>query len=59
MIGEVGHVRHVDASGRLAKVFVHGEYWDADVDGTVAEGEAVEVTAVAGLRVRVRRPGAK
>jgi membrane-bound serine protease (ClpP class) len=55
MIGEVGHVRRIDASGRQAKVFVHGEYWDADADEAVAEGDAVEVTAVDGLRVRVRR----
>lgn len=59
MIGEVGQVRRVDASGRHAKVFVHGEYWDADVDGAVAEGDAVEVTAVDGLRVRVRPHGSR
>ena len=59
MIGEVGHVRRVDASGRQAKVFVHGEYWDADVEGAVAEGDAVEVTAVDGLRVHVRRHAAR
>jgi len=56
MVGEVGEVRRVDANGRL-KVFVHGEYWEAVSDDALAIGEAVEVVAVDGLRVRVRRHG--
>lgn len=59
MIGEVGHVRRVDADGRNLKVFVHGEYWEADATDALAVGDAVEVTAVEGLRVRVRRHGAQ
>jgi membrane-bound serine protease (ClpP class) len=48
------------ASGALAldgKVFVRGEYWSASADEEIANGEAVEVTAVDGLRLRVRRAG--
>lgn len=57
MVGEVGRVRRlVDDKGR-AKVFVHGEHWDAVVEGAVAEGDEVEVTAVEGLKLRVRRIG--
>ena len=37
------------------KVFVRGEYWNADADEEIAEGEAVEVAGVKGLRIRVRR----
>ncbi len=37
------------------KVFVRGEYWDASADDAVASGQPVEVTAVEGLRLRVRR----
>jgi membrane-bound serine protease (ClpP class) len=37
------------------KVFVRGEYWSATSDDTVDLGESVEVTAVEGLRLRVRR----
>lgn len=55
MIGEIGHVRRVGADGAKVKVFVHGEYWDAIAEGPVSVGEAVEVTAVEGLRIRVRR----
>jgi membrane-bound serine protease (ClpP class) len=53
MIGEVGV-----AQQRLAPagtVVVHGEYWTADSDDVVDAGERIEVTAVNGLRLRVRR----
>jgi len=55
MIGEVGQVRRADAGGTKVKVFVHGEYWDADTAEPLNVGDAVEVTAVEGLRIRVRR----
>jgi membrane-bound serine protease (ClpP class) len=58
MVGELGQVRRVLVPGRRVKVFVHGEYWDADADEPLAEGETIEVTAVNGLRVRVRRRSA-
>jgi membrane-bound serine protease (ClpP class) len=53
MVGEMGR-----ASERLAPsgtVVVHGEYWTADSDEPVDAGERVRVTAVEGLRLRVRR----
>jgi membrane-bound serine protease (ClpP class) len=37
------------------KVFVRGEYWNASADAEVPAGEAVEITAVEGLRLRVKR----
>jgi len=37
------------------KVFVRGEYWNASADEEIASGEPVEVTAVEGLHLRVRR----
>jgi membrane-bound serine protease (ClpP class) len=36
-------------------VFVRGEFWTARAEGPVAAGERVEVIAVEGLRLRVRR----
>ena len=43
----------LDPAGR---VFVRGEYWQAMSGGeSLAEGDAVEVTAVDGMRLRVRR----
>jgi membrane-bound serine protease (ClpP class) len=53
MVGAVGVAR-----GRLApagQVLVHGEYWAAESDEIVDAGESVEVMAVDGLRLRVRR----
>ena len=53
MVGAVGVAR-----GRLAPVgpvLLRGEYWTAESDEVVDAGERVEVTAVDGLRLRVRR----
>jgi membrane-bound serine protease (ClpP class) len=45
----------VTALGPEGKVFVRGEYWNARAEEPVAENERVEVTAVEGLELRVRR----
>ena len=37
------------------KVFVRGEYWSADANEEISEGDAIEVVAVEGMRLRVRR----
>ena len=37
------------------KVFVRGEYWTAEADEEIPAGARVEVTAVEGMRLRVRR----
>lgn len=49
--------RAASALSPQGKVFVRGEYWNASADEAIASGEAVEVTAVEGLRLRVRRAG--
>ena len=36
-------------------VALRGELWSADAEGDIAQGEAVEVTEVEGMRLRVRR----
>ncbi len=36
-------------------VFVRGEHWTALADEPIAAGERVEIVAVDGLRLRVRR----
>ncbi len=54
LVGEVGVVREMRADG--ARVFVHGEHWDASCEGALDPGERVEVVRVeSGLRLRVRR----
>ena len=56
LIGETGEVRQRIVPGHTdGKVFVHGEYWNADATEALEVGERVAVTHVDGLRVRVRR----
>jgi len=53
MIGQVG-----EAESRIApegKVFVAGEYWDAESDEIIEEGEKVRVTALKGLKLKVSK----
>ncbi|HEX3002270.1 MAG TPA: nodulation protein NfeD [Methanoregula sp.] len=53
LIGESGVARTaIDPTG---KVVVHGEYWDAESDEPIREGERVTVTEVKGMRIRVKR----
>ena len=53
MIGLIGVAP--DGLAPSGSVFVRGEYWTARADQTVAPGERVEVIAVEGLRLRVRK----
>ncbi len=56
MIGLVGDARTaIDPSG---KVFIRGEFWNVTSDVPIAAGERVEVVAVEGLTLRVRRVAA-
>jgi len=53
LIGEIGEVR-----GKLepaGKVFVHGEYWNAEADAEIDVGAKVEVIGYQGMRLKVRR----
>lgn len=55
LIGEVGEVI-VDISPRgPGKIFVHGEYWNAEGDEEIRKGEKVKVVQVNGLKVKVRK----
>ena len=53
MIGAIGVAKRRLAP--VGTVLVHGEYWTAESDEVVDEGERVQVTAVDGLMLRVRR----
>lgn len=53
LLGEIGEVR--EKLNPTGKVFVHGEYWNAEGDGEVAVGERVEVVGFDGMRLKVRR----
>lgn len=51
MVGEIGEA--LTALSPSGKVFVHGEYWDADSAASVLPGTHVRVVAIEGLRLRV------
>lgn len=53
MIGLVGRAQ--EALAPEGSVFVRGEYWTAHADQPIAAGERVEVVAVEGMRLRVRK----
>ena len=53
LVGEQGNaVTDIMPDG---KVFVRGEYWDAESFERITKGEKVIVTEVEGLRVKVRK----
>ncbi len=56
MIGKVGYAK--TPLKPRGQVFVHGELWDAIIEGGEAEaGEEIVVTGIEGLRLRVKKKG--
>lgn len=55
LVGEIATAK--SDIGRAGTVFVRGEFWNAESDESIASGETVEVVAVDGLRLKVRRRG--
>jgi membrane-bound serine protease (ClpP class) len=53
LLGEIGEAR--SALAPRGKIFVHGEYWNAEADGEIALGERVEVVGVDGMTLKVKR----
>ncbi len=54
LMGEVGvAVTTIENKG---KIFIHGEYWDAESDETIREGEKVKVVEqIGGFKLRVKK----
>ena len=53
MISERGHA--VTALAPRGRVYVHGEYWDAHAEQTIAEGNEIEIVCCeANLKLLVR-----
>lgn len=52
LIGEIGEVRV--KLGPVGKIFVHGEYWNAEADAAIDVGAKVEVVGYQGMRLKVR-----
>ncbi len=53
LVGEIGEVK-VRLSPR-GKVWVHGEYWNAEGEEEIEVGERVQVSGVKGMTLKVRR----
>ena len=53
LLGLVGRAQ--TALAPEGRVFIRGEYWSARADEEISAGEAVQVSAVEGMRLRVRR----
>ena len=55
LVGEVGEVRQrIAPDSPAGRIFVHGEYWNANADRVIEVGERVEVVRVDGMRLTVR-----
>lgn len=55
LVGAVGRASGDMKAGEEGKVFVDGEYWNAVSDVDVEDGEAVRVSEVKGLHIRVSK----
>jgi membrane-bound serine protease (ClpP class) len=55
LIGEKG--KALSAIYGQGEVFVHGEIWKATSEDEIQEGDAIEVTMVDGLALKVRKVG--
>jgi membrane-bound serine protease (ClpP class) len=53
LIGEVGEVRN--ALAPAGKIFVHGEYWNAQADESIDAGAKVRVVGYDGMALKVKR----
>jgi membrane-bound serine protease (ClpP class) len=53
LLGQIGDVRA--RINPIGKVFVHGEYWNAEADDEVDVGEKVEIVGYEGMNLKVRR----
>ena len=45
----------IGVNGRLADVRVHSELWSAQYEGELREGDLVQIVAMDGLRLKVRK----
>jgi membrane-bound serine protease (ClpP class) len=55
LIGETAIAKSNFSSGKVGSVFVHGEFWDAVSEETITKNDEVEIIAVEGLRLFVKK----
>ena len=57
IVGEIGEAR--TEIGDTGSVFVHGEYWNAESDEPIPAESKIQVIAVEGMTLKVKRYGHK
>ncbi len=55
MIGEQGETKQDLLPGKVGKVFVHGEIWNAISDEIIKKSERIVVEKIKGLQLKVRK----
>lgn len=53
--GEIAIAKTSIVPGKIGRVFVHGEYWEAVSDEKIKNGDEVEIVSVERLRLKVQR----
>ena len=53
LLGEIGEVR--EQLNPIGKVFIHGEYWNAEGQGQIGVGEKVRVVGFEGMSLKVEK----
>lgn len=59
LIDEIGEVIEPIPEGGMGKVFIHGEYWNAESDEFIPKGEKVTVIEIERLKLKVKKIGGK
>ncbi len=59
LIGEMGEVIESIPEGGMGKIFIHGEYWNAESDEFIPKGEKVTVIEMKRLKLKVKKIGGK
>lgn len=59
LIDEIGEVIEPIPEGGMGKVFVHGEYWNAESDEFIPKGEKVAVIEIERLKLKVKKIGGR
>jgi len=55
LIDEIGEVIEPIPEGGVGKVFIHGEYWNAESDESISQGQKVIVISIERLKLKVKK----
>jgi membrane-bound serine protease (ClpP class) len=55
LVGEIGEARSDIVAGKVGKVFVHGELWNARSEEPIKMSDEIEIISIHGLELKVKR----